>query len=91
MVQVHREAGDPGAEATLNAFRMRGYWVPRGGSLAKSVRYRCTICRKLDAQCMKVPLGPSPGSRLMQPTAWGHTELDLFWAILMSWRAQPPD
>lgn len=78
MLQVHKDAGDVGAEATLAAFRQRGYWVPQGGKMAKSLRSKCVPCRKLDAACQKIPLGPIPDARLAQPVAWGRTELDLF-------------
>ena len=36
------------------------------------------MCRKLDAKYLKLPLGPIPSERPLQPAAWGHTELDLF-------------
>ena len=77
MRRIHRECGDGGTDATLIAFRQRGYWVPQGGKLAKKIRNACVNCRKLDAKCLQQPLGPIPIERLLQPVAWGHVELDL--------------
>ena len=45
---VHR-CGHTGVAATVAKIR-RKYWIPRAHMLAKTVKFRCVLCRKLEAK-----------------------------------------
>ena len=67
-----------GQDGTLSRFRMRGFWTIKAGCLAKEVKTKCVVCRKMSTNTLSQPLGEIPAERLNEPIAWGHSQMDLF-------------
>ena len=67
-----------GVDETVAQFRMDGFWTVQAAKLAKVIRSKCVICRFLDKTPISQSMGRIPEHQLVQPSAWGHVEIDLF-------------
>jgi hypothetical protein len=59
---VHR-CGHTGVAATVAKIK-RKYWIPRAHTLAKTVKFRCVLCRKLEAKLESQVMADLPIARL---------------------------
>ena len=69
-------------DGTLSRFRSQGYWTVRACHLAKRVKNDCITCRKLDPKILSQIMGGIPTERLLEPMAWGYSQIDLFGPFL---------
>lgn len=69
-----------GQDDTLAEFRRMGFWIVRGGELAKKLSgaKNCVICQKEDPVLMQEVMGELPREVLQQREGWGLVQLDLF-------------
>ena len=73
---VHNK-GHLGVSATAGKARER-YWIIGVTRLAKSIRYKCVTCKKLDKRTEEQIMGALPDQRLKPAPAWTYTSLDYF-------------
>ena len=73
---VHNK-GHLGVSATASKARER-YWIISVTRLAKSIRYKCVTCKKLDKRMEEQIMGALPDQRLKPAPAWTYTSLDYF-------------
>jgi len=52
---VHRECKHLGVGTTLISVRKRGYWVPKGRVVVKTVLASCVVCKKINNHSFKYP------------------------------------
>ena len=75
--QAH-QYGHSGVAATVAKIR-RKYWILRAHNLAKSVKYECVFCKKMQAKCETQKMADLPGIRLVPYTPPFHnTACDYF-------------
>ena len=70
-----------GQDGTLSRFRAQGFWTTRGGQLAKTIKFNCIPCRKMDHKTMTQPMGEFSEDLLKFTSAWGYCQLDLIGPI----------
>ncbi|XP_014673726.1 PREDICTED: uncharacterized protein LOC106813985 [Priapulus caudatus] len=74
---VH-ESGHGGVAATTAKTR-RNYWILKGHKLAKTVKFRCTVCRAFDHKTETQEMAELPIERLAPHTPpFHHTACDYF-------------
>ena len=76
MARAHKE-GHLGQNSTLNKFR-KHFWSPNGDKIAKSVKFRCALCKRREAVLLSQQMGPLPEARLKPAPPFNKTMLDLF-------------
>ena len=54
------------------------FWVVGLRTLLKSIKFRCTICKKLDGQFQRQIMGKLPDERSKPAPAWSYISLDMF-------------
>jgi len=52
---VHRECKHLGVPTTLVNVRKRGFWIPKGRQVVKTVLSKCVICKKINSYPFKYP------------------------------------
>lgn len=78
---IHNEC-HYGVAATASKIRSR-FWISNLEKMAKSIRYSCVQCRKLDKKLCSQIMGKLPIDRLKPAPAWSSTSLDLFGPFLV--------
>ena len=73
---VHKQ-GHLGTAATTSKTRSR-FWITNLQKLAKSVKYNCVVCKKLEKRPMQQVMGSLPEERLKPSPPWYCTGVDLF-------------
>ena len=56
----------------------RKFWIVGARNLVKSIRHKCSSCRKLDRALQNQVMGKIPAERLKPAPAWSYSSLDLF-------------
>ena len=74
--KIHEEC-HLGVSAVVAKIRSK-YWIVGLRNLVKSIRHRCTTCRRLDKELQKQVMGKIPSERLNPAPAWSYTSTDLF-------------
>lgn len=78
IVQHAHQFGHPGVAATVAKTRTK-YWIVRAHDLAKSVKFRCVVCREIGARVESQVMADLPKSRLAPFTPpFHHTSCDYF-------------
>ena len=54
------------------------YWIIGITRMLKSIKYKCTLCRRLDLKIEDQSMGTLPVDRLKPAPAWSYTSIDLF-------------
>ena len=73
---VHNETHQ-GITAIAAKIRQK-YWIVGITRMLKSIKYKCTLCRRLDLKCEDQLMGTLPVDRLQPALAWSYTSRDLF-------------
>ena len=73
---VHKQ-GHLGTAATTSKTRSR-FWITNLQKLAKSVKYNCVVCKKLEKRPMQQVMGSLPEETLKPSPPWYCTGVDLF-------------
>ena len=66
-----------GISATASKVRAK-FWVVGLRQLLKSIKFRCTTCKKSDRQLQQQIMGKLPEERLNPAPAWSYVSMDLF-------------
>ena len=66
-----------GISATASKIRGK-FWIIGLRQLLKSIKFRCTICKKSDGQFQQQIMGKLPAERLNPAPAWSYVSIDLF-------------
>ena len=75
---VQHQFGHPGVAATVAKTRTK-YWIVRAHNLAKSVKFRCLVCREIGARLESQVMTDLPQSSLAPFTPpFHHTSCDYF-------------
>ena len=78
IVQHARQFGHPGMATTVAKTRTK-YWIARAHDLAKSIKFRCVVCREVGARVESQVMADLPQSRLAPFTPpFHHTSCDYF-------------
>ena len=78
IVQHAHQFGHPGVAATVTKTRTE-YWIVRAHDLAKSIKFRCVVCREIGARVESQVMADLPQSRLAPFTPpFHHTSCDYF-------------
>ena len=78
IVQHAHQFGHPGVAATVAKTRTK-YWIVRAHDLAKSIKFRCVVCREYGARVESQVMADLPQSRLAPFTPpFHHTSCDYF-------------
>ena len=78
IVQHAHQFGHPGVAATVAKTRTK-YWIVRAHDLAKSIKFRCVVCREIGASVESQVMADLPQSRLAPFTPpFHHTSCDYF-------------
>lgn len=78
IVQHAHQFGHPGVAATVAKTRTK-YWIVRAHNLAKSVKFRCLVCREIGARLESQVMTDLPQSSLAPFTPpFHHTSCDYF-------------
>ena len=78
IVQHAHQFGHPGVAATVAKTRTK-YWIVRAHDLAKSIKFRCVVCREIGARVESQVMADLPQSCLASFTPpFHHTSCDYF-------------
>lgn len=78
IVQHAHQFGHPGVATTVAKTRIK-YWIVRAHDLAKSIKFRCVVCREIGARVESQVMADLPQSRLAPFTPpFHHTSCDYF-------------
>ena len=78
IVQYTNQSGHLGVAATVAKTRTK-YWIIRAHDLAKSIKFRCVVCREIGARVESQVMAELPQSRLSPFTPpFHHTSCDYF-------------
>ena len=78
IVQHAHQFGHPGVATTVAKTRTK-YWIVRAHDLAKSIKFRCVVCREIGARVESQVMADLPQSRLAPFTPpFHHTSCDYF-------------
>ncbi|XP_067051157.1 uncharacterized protein [Acropora muricata] len=78
IVQHAHQFGHPGVATTVAKTRTK-YWIVRAHDLAKSIKFRCVVCREIGARVELQVMADLPQSRLAPFTPpFHHTSCDYF-------------
>lgn len=73
---IHNK-GHYGVATTVAKVRSR-FWIIGLHKLAKTIKFNCVTCKKLDRKTAKQVMGKLPKERLTPAPAWSSTGVDLF-------------
>lgn len=73
---IHNQ-GHYGVATTVAKVRSR-FWIIGLHKLAKTIKYHCVTCKKLDQNTAEQVIGKLPEERLKPAPAWSSTGIDLF-------------
>ena len=71
------QLGHHGVSTTTSKVRTR-FWIVSLHKMAKSIKYNCVTCKKLDKKTTTQVMGRLPEERLKPAPAWNCTAVDLF-------------
>ena len=71
------QLGHHGVSTTTSKVRTR-FWIVGLHKMAKSIKYNCVTCKKLDKKTTTQVMGRLPEERLKPAPAWNCTAVDLF-------------
>ena len=77
MEKAHRDARHTGRDSTLAMCRQQ-YYMAQGSKVAKKVRDRCTLCRKLEQKTLTQKMGKVPLVNLRPAPVFNAIQIDLF-------------
>ena len=74
--KIHNEC-HLGVSAVTAKIREK-FWIVGLRNLVRSIRYKCTLCRRLDKSLQEQTMGEIPAERLKPAPAWSYTSVDYF-------------
>ena len=76
-IQYLHNRDHSGMEGTLAKLQAK-YWVPRARKIIKTIKAKCTMCRRIDKVCEGQTMGELPEERLNLSPPFYNTSVDLF-------------